>query len=190
MALEFELERTRACERRNAVYATPYVRRGWNSAGRLDSLYLGDQLPDITAVPELVTEVMKGLAKRGDRADLQAGLMAIDVLNLCDNDHSERPKVTKRGPHQLERVGALVLARDDNEAFGVKAVRHAGEEVQLVLDPPIAGTGPVRPAVMLEATAEEQLENPIDHAIRSVPFGKRTDVGFVALRGHEIIHRF
>lgn len=185
MALHFNLESPTACERDNSVYAVPHALKGWNSVGQLEPLHIGRELPDMEDLPGLLCAVVQGLEDRGTSRRVQQGLMAIDVVNLCDLDHSDKPKLSRRGPHRLERVGAVVLAKEGAEPFGVHEVRRAGEPAMLELDPPVPGTGPVRPATWLEATPEERDTRPVSQAIQSVPFGDKHTIGYVGLRGFE-----
>ncbi len=191
MPLNFDLESPTACPGNNPYMALPYVSRGWNSTGSLERLYLGHQAPDMEDVPRLLMDMVARMDAKGVRRDLQKGLAAFDVVKLCDRAvHDSKPNSTRKGSPRMERLGAIALVHAGAEPIEVRETQRAGQLPELLLYPPIQGTGPVKPAIWMESTPEERGFAPVTQAVLSVPFGniKESGVAFIALRGHEKLY--
>jgi hypothetical protein len=189
MQLSFELSAARSCDRDNTIYAVPYLlRKGITPGpGAIDGLYLGNDLGTLEDAREVVNQVIGKLEERRMPRVTQRGLMAIDVVNLCDLDHSERPKQSRRGPHRLELIASLVLAKEGAVSFDVTPVRLSDGSMAIFKEIDETSRAQVRPALVLDPPRELADSHLIKRAIESVPFGGSFDVGYVALRGHEVV---
>ncbi len=189
VALSYELNSPVACTQGNWVSAIPYARKNWNEVGPLKEIFLGESVPDMEDKPALLAHVMEGLIKRRTPRSVQAGIMAIDIVNQCRNRHEDYPKsAIQPEPERLERIGTVVLAAPGAERFSVSVRHRPGTKIEeLAYDPPLDGAGPVSRYVVMESTSAERQMSPIASAIRSAPFMQTFPAAIVALRGHEDI---
>lgn len=179
MPLTFKLESPEACTKNMSVYAVPYLLRGFNTVGPFEPLSYGSDVPDL----QQPAEFLRSVQQRLNTVRQRRGLIGVDVFNLCNNDHSPKPKASARGPHRLERIGSLALAHEDAQPIAVVPRRLTQGGVELHVNDPRHSSGAVSPVLFMERTTREQSEHQVSHIMRSVPFGQQFDRAYVALDG-------
>lgn len=183
MPVTFDLEASEACTQNPSIYAVPYLLRGLNTVGPFEHIPLGSDVPDLERPEEFLIAVQKGLHTVRQRREL----IAVDVFNLCNQDHSLRPKAGRRGPHRLERYGSLVMAHEYARPVPVSP-QKSKNGIELHVAEPSKSTGPVSPVVFPDRTKQEGVKYPVSHIVRSLPYGQAFDRAFAALDGREIIY--